>query len=131
MAGHGQKLSRKQEALIAALLTQPTRAKAAKAAGIAEATAGRWMKDAGFKAAYANARRQALQEVIATLQQAMLGAVATLRRLMVATDTLPWLKAQCARDILTLGLRSWELYDQEERITLLERMVHQYGEQQV
>jgi hypothetical protein len=64
------------------------------------------------------------------LQQGMTAAVATLRQLMLAADTLPWLKAQCARDILTLGLRSWELYNQEERIKALEIKVARYAEQQ-
>ena len=69
MTGHGQKLSRQHEVFIATLLTTPTVKQAAKAAGIAEATAGRWMKDPGFKAAYAEARRQALQEQIARYRQ--------------------------------------------------------------
>ncbi len=38
MKGHGQKLTRKQEALIAALLTEPTHAAAAARAGVSEAT---------------------------------------------------------------------------------------------
>jgi phosphopantetheinyl transferase (holo-ACP synthase) len=129
MTGHGQKLSRQHEVFIATLLTTPTVKQAAKAAGIAEATAGRWMKDPGFKAAYAEARRQALQEVIALLQKAMLGAVAVLQTKMLAKDSPPWLQVQCARDILTLGLRSWELYDQEERMATLEQMVQRYAEQ--
>jgi hypothetical protein len=69
MPGHGQKLTQKQEMLIAALLVQPTRAQAAKATGVAESTVGRWMRDEVFKQAYAAARQQALQDVIALLQQ--------------------------------------------------------------
>jgi hypothetical protein len=38
MKGHGQKLNRKQEALIAALLTEPTHAAAVAKAGVCEAT---------------------------------------------------------------------------------------------
>src|SRR6266851_6399865 len=129
MTGHGEKISRQQEALIACLLTTPTVKRAAKAAGIAEATAGRWLKLEAFKTAYAEARRQALQEVIALLQQTMLGAVAVLQTKMLAKDSPPWLQVQCARDILTLGLRSWELYDQEERMATLEKMVQRYADQ--
>ena len=44
MRGHGEKLSRKQEALISALLLAPTLAEAAQAAGIHEATAWRWLR---------------------------------------------------------------------------------------
>src|SRR6266849_5429264 len=97
MTGHGQKLSRQYEAFIAALLTTPTVKQAAKVAGIAEATAGRWLKDPGFKTAYAEARRQALGEVLALVQQSMLGAVAVLRIKMHAVDSPPWLQVQCAK----------------------------------
>ena len=38
MSGHGEKLTRKQEAAIAALLLQPTITAAAAAVGIGEAT---------------------------------------------------------------------------------------------
>src|SRR4051794_2159704 len=109
MVGHGQKLSRKQEALIAALLTQPTRAKAADAAGLSAATVGRWMHDAGFQAAYAEARRQALGEVLAYVQQSMMGAVAVLRAKMLAKDSPAWLQVQCAKHLLDIGLRAVEI----------------------
>lgn len=52
MKGHGQKFSRKQEALIAALLTEPTHAAAAAKAGISPSTLYRWMKMSAFRAAY-------------------------------------------------------------------------------
>src|SRR5262249_61743375 len=44
MKGHGQKLTAKQEALIAALLTEPTYAAAAAQAGVSEATMYRWLQ---------------------------------------------------------------------------------------
>ena len=44
--GHGQKLTSKQEALIAALLTEPTYAVAAAKAGVAESTLYRWLQTA-------------------------------------------------------------------------------------
>ena len=64
MKGHGEKLSRKQEALISALLTTPTLADAAHTAGIGEVTAWRWLKDATFQANYREARRAAVQHAI-------------------------------------------------------------------
>jgi hypothetical protein len=82
MKGHGEKLSRKQEALISALLTAPRLADAAQTAGIGEVTAWRWLKDATFQAAYREARRAVVQHAITQVQQATGEAVETLRRVM-------------------------------------------------
>lgn len=64
MKGHGEKLSRKQEALISALLLAPTLADAAHTAGIGEVTAWRWLKDPAFQTAYREARRAVVQQAI-------------------------------------------------------------------
>src|SRR5262245_35709689 len=55
LKGHGQKLIAKQEALIAALLTEPTYAQAAAKAGVSETTLYRWMRDPAFRKAYRQA----------------------------------------------------------------------------
>src|SRR2546421_3244724 len=107
--GHGEKRTRKEEAFVAALLSQPTIAQAAQAAGIADATADRWLKDRAFQARYAEARRQALGEVLACVQQSMLGAVAVLRSKMLAGDSPAWLQVQCAKHLLDIGLRAVEI----------------------
>ncbi len=48
LRGHGQKLMAKQEALIAALLTERTYSAAATKAGISEATLYRWLNRPAF-----------------------------------------------------------------------------------
>jgi hypothetical protein len=75
----GMKLHRKQEALIAALLTEPTHAAAAAKAGIAEATLHRWLKDTGFLAAYRQARRELVRAAVERLQGGVGEAVDALR----------------------------------------------------
>ena len=105
---------------MAALLTQPTVVMAAKAAGISEGTAGRWMKEPAFQERYAEAKRQAFGEVLAFLQQSMLGAVATLRSVMLDAQTQPTTKVLAAGKLLELGLRAHEVYTLEERIVALE-----------
>jgi transposase-like protein len=50
--GHGQKLTSKQEVLIAALLTEPTYAAAAAKAGVSAATLYRWLQLPSFRTAY-------------------------------------------------------------------------------
>lgn len=83
MKGHGQKLTRKQEALIAALLCEPTHATAGAKAGVSEATLHRWLRLPEFQAAYRQARRELVEGAIGRIQAATGQAVDTL--LAVAT----------------------------------------------
>jgi hypothetical protein len=68
LAGHGQKLTRKQEALIAALLTEPTHAAAAAKAGVSPRTLYRWLHLPAFRAAYRRARREIVEFTIGRVQ---------------------------------------------------------------
>ena len=73
-----RKLGRKQEALIASLLTEPTHAAAAAQAGVSEATVQRWLHLPGFQAAYRQARRQLVEGAVGRIQAATGQAVDTL-----------------------------------------------------
>jgi hypothetical protein len=84
MRGHGQKLTRKQEALIAALLTEPTHADSATKAGVSEATLHRWLNLPDFRAAYRQARRELVEGAIGRIQAGTGQAVDTL--LAIAKD---------------------------------------------
>ena len=68
--GHGEKLSLKQEALIAALLTAPSYAAAAEAVGIWPSTLYRWMEIDSFKQAYRQARRELVEMAMGRMQAA-------------------------------------------------------------
>ena len=72
------KLSRKQEAVIAALLTESSHASAAAKAGVSEATLHRWLRLPGFRWAYRKARRDLVEGAIGRLQAATGQAVDTL-----------------------------------------------------
>jgi hypothetical protein len=78
MKGHGQKVTSKQEALIAALLTEPTYAAAAAKAGVGQTTLYRWLHLPSFRAAYRQARRELVESAIGRLQAASGQAVETL-----------------------------------------------------
>src|SRR5215468_791761 len=73
-----RKLGRKQEALIAALLTEPTHAAAAVKAGVSEATLYRWLTFPAFRAAYRQARRELVEGAVGRIQAATGQAVDTL-----------------------------------------------------
>lgn len=68
MRGHGQKFTRKQEFLIAALLTEPTCEAAARKTGVGESTLYRWLRLPGFRAAYDRARQEPLKRTANNLQ---------------------------------------------------------------
>jgi hypothetical protein len=78
LRGHGQKLTSKQEALIAALLTEPNYTAAAAKAGVGTATLYRWMHLPEFRAAYRRARRELVEGAIGRIQAATGQAVETL-----------------------------------------------------
>jgi hypothetical protein len=67
-AGHVQKLTRKQEALIAALLTEPTHRAASAKAGVGTRTLYRWLHLPAFRAAYRRARREIVESTVGRIQ---------------------------------------------------------------
>jgi hypothetical protein len=111
-------LGRKQEALLAALLTEPTLARAAAKAGVSEATVHRWLLLPEFQAAYRRARRQIVEAAIGQLQQATGEAVETLRRNLTCGHAGAEIRAAAA--ILDQAIRGLELVDLEERLAALE-----------
>jgi hypothetical protein len=76
--GHGHVLTSKQEALLAALLTEPTYAAAAAKAGVGQTTLYRWMNRPAFRTAYRQARRELVDFAIGRIQSATGQAVETL-----------------------------------------------------
>ena len=122
MKGHGEKLSRKQEALISALLTTPTLAEAAQIAGIGEVTAWRWLKDATFQATYREARRAVVQHAIAQVQQATGEAVATLRTVMQDSESPASARVSAAKAILETAVKGIDIDDLEVRLAALEAL---------
>src|SRR5262245_34530192 len=108
MAYSGQ--NRKQEAFVAALLTQGTVEKAAEYIGIGHATATRWLKEPAFKQLYADARQQALGETLNYLQSSMLSAVRVLIETMEAPGTSATTKVRAAVALLELGLKGYEVH---------------------
>ena len=121
MKAHGEKLSRKQELALAALLTCSAITDAAKQCGIGEVTLHRWLKDATFQAAYREARRAVVQHAITQVQQATGEAVETLRRVMQDPEAPASAKVSAAKNILDTAVKAVELEDLEARITALEQ----------
>ena len=125
MKGHGEKLTRKQEQAIAALLSEATVGAAAEKAAVSEVTLYRWLKLPDFRADYREARREGVEKAIAQLQQSSWAAATTLIRLLASGSDSVRLRA--AQSILDQANKGLELLDFEERLAALERQAEEQG----
>ena len=121
MKGHGTKYGRKQEAAIAAMLTQRNMEEAARAAGIGLTTLLRWSKLPEFEAAYREARRAAFGQSIARLQHASSAAVSTLLKVMVDPNSPASSRVRAADSVLDHTLKAIEIEDIEVRVSAIEQ----------
>jgi hypothetical protein len=125
IVGHGSKFGRKKEEAIAALLTQRNVEEAARTAGIGTQTLIRWLKIPEFQAAYREARRAAVSQSNARLQQATSAAVSTLLRIMVDANAPASARVRAADRILERAKQGVENEDIEVRVAALEQVVGQ------
>src|SRR5580658_446112 len=121
MTGHGTKFGRKMEAAIAALLTRSSIEDAARAAGVGEKTLRRWLQEPQFRAAYRKARRDAVGQTTARLQQATGAAGAIVLKLMTDVNVPASVRLRAAECVLDRAIKSVELDDMEDRLSELER----------
>jgi hypothetical protein len=121
MVGHGQKLGRKKEAAIAALLTHRNVDEAAQAAGLGTTTLWRWLKLPEFQAEYRKARRDAFSQAVARLQQGTSAAATTLLKTMIDPGTPASVKVRAAEAIFNHAAKAIEIEDIEARVSELER----------
>lgn len=84
--GHGDKLSRKQEAAVSALLMHGTIGEAAKSIGIHDVTLRRWMLLPSFREAYREAACQLVESALGRLQAITGEAVDCLHRNLSNAD---------------------------------------------
>src|SRR5215831_9789630 len=106
MIGHGEKLSRKQDQVITALVTCVSITEAAAQCGLADVTLRRWLKQEPFQASYREARRAVVQHAIMQIQQATGEAVETLRQVMQAADAPASAKVSAAKAVLEIAVKA-------------------------
>lgn len=109
-----------QHRAVLALLSEASVRKAAEAANVKERTLYHWLRNGDFEAVYRAARRDAVKQATARLQQASSAAVTVLCQLMVRDTVNPAVRRAAARDILDLAFRAVELEDLEARLQALE-----------
>ena len=120
-AGHGSKFGRKKEAAIAALLSQRNQEEAAQTAGVSKRTLNRWLGMPAFQAAYRDARRAAMSQANARLQQTASAAVSALLKVMVDPSTPASVRVRAADCVLARGNQGLENEDLDVRLAALER----------
>ena len=122
-SGHGERLTRKQEQAIAALLAHPTLEAAASVVGVNAVTLTRWLQRRTFNDAYRQARRESVSHAIASVQAATSEAVDTLRAVMRDAEAPAGSRVSAAKAVLDTAIRGIELEDISERLAELEEAV--------
>jgi hypothetical protein len=121
MVGHGTKFGRKKEEAIAALLSQRSIEDAARVAKIGVNTLLRWLQVSEFRDAYLKARREAVGQSIARMQQATGAATITVLKLMTDPNAPAAVRLRAAECVFAHAIKGIELEDIETRLTELER----------
>ena len=121
MSQFDEKLGRKKEAAILALLSSRSVEDAARVAGVTPRSLYRWQKEPAFNAAYREARRAVFSQSTARLCQMATAAVTTLGKVMVDPSTPPATKIRAADSILSHTAKAIEIEDVGARLSELER----------
>jgi transposase-like protein len=120
MTGHGAKFGRKKEEAVAALLSQRNVEEAARIVGIDAKTLLRWLKLPEFKTAYLQARREAVGQATARLQQSTGAAASTYLKLMVDPNVPAAVRLRAAECVFAQAVKAIEQEDLEARLVALE-----------
>jgi hypothetical protein len=123
LKGSAEKISAKQERVIPALLSKPTLKEAAEASGVSEVTLWRWLREPAFQSRYREARRDAVEIAVATMQSDCAVAVRTLREIAEDTEAGATARVQAAKAILEQSIEAVQLTDVLERLEAIEKLL--------
>lgn len=120
MKAQSEKLKGKRRTAIAALLQEPTIAKAAKRAGISPVTIWRYMKEPEFQIEYNKARTLVVDVAILNLQQGCKDAVSSLCMIASDEEASASTRVSAAKAILDQTFKGMELMTMNDRLAELE-----------
>ncbi|MDQ3257888.1 MAG: hypothetical protein M3R15_29040 [Acidobacteriota bacterium] len=123
--GHGEKLTRKAEQAIAALLEYPTIGEAAKSCGVSERSLWRWLQRDDFQRRYREAQRSVVDSAITRLQAATVRAVETLERNLTCGNFFA--ENAAAQAILTHSFKGIEVRELEAQIDEIKTLLASRG----
>lgn len=117
----------KQQKALAALLTSPSRAAAAEAAGVTTRTLQNYLADPDFQRAYKKAFEDVVVDATRQAQQAIAPALSTLREIVEDKGEDAQARISAARAILSHGLKLTETTDILNRLQELEAAMEGEG----
>jgi hypothetical protein len=112
-------LTGRQTQAIAALLSEPTEKAAADSLGIPHSTLYGWMLRPGFKAAYRQARRDALEAAVGRLARSVEKAAETLERNLECGHAPT--EVRCASALIDRAMRGTQLLELADMVEAYER----------
>lgn len=121
----------KQELALCAILSHSTRKEAARAAGISDETLWRYMKNPLFQRRLREARRDAVQQTITTIQRASSDAVRVLNDLINKEDAPAAARVTAARTILDYTFRLDAMEELERQIEELTDFIRMKQEEEL
>ena len=120
MNGHGEKLTRKMNDFILALMAAGTLDEAAAASGISISTARRWYRLNIVKAELKRLQDEITGHSLIQLKLGISEAVTVLRNVMTDSETPPAARVSAAKTMLDGAFRAVEATDILERLEALE-----------
>lgn len=118
--GHGEKITRKRELAIIALLQYPTIGQAAESCGVSVHTLSKWQRDPNFKRDFEAAKARLFDDAIERLRSGTLKASDALIKHIDAECPADSIRA--ARLTIELYLKTSELRDLARRLEALEQI---------
>lgn len=115
-------LTEKQQKVLVALLSCPTREAAAARAGVSGRTVRRYLKEEEFLQAYRDGYREIMEDATRRMQLGLNGAVDALLDVAGNSEAPPAARVGAARSILENCARWTEVIDLESRISALEKI---------
>jgi ATPase subunit of ABC transporter with duplicated ATPase domains len=116
-----ERLTRKQQASIAALLSYRTIEEAAQASKVGKTTLFRWFQDEAFQDSYRKARSEVVRHAIVQAQSSCSEAVNVLREIMNSTESPASTRVSAAKAVIETSIKAVEIEDIEKRLDDLER----------
>lgn len=116
-------MTNKRARALQALLTCPTQAEAAKAAGVGLTTLKRYLNDAEFQQEYQKAVSGLIAEAATQAKQSLNPALSTLGEVMRDSGQNGQVRVSAARSLLEYGLKLTEQADILARLDELERQL--------
>lgn len=118
----------KQQKALLALLENPTKERAAAAAGITSKTLRGYLENVEFQAEYKKAFAGLVETATRQAQQTLHPALSTLKEIMEDVNIAPSARVQACRTALEYTIRLTEQNDIMERLAALEQAVEEEGE---